>query len=139
MERGEGNQVDFPRLKYSNPLLRRMRQKIEGMEKEFPMHLCQFRLVIESHPLKSMMLEEKEVHTVPATPCELVNSGRKFDSWLVDNNVNNLRATKAWIRHNTDIKDHEELDMPKQDGNKWKGASKEIARKAGKIREKRER
>ena len=69
----------------------------------------------------------------------MVNNGKKFDSSLDDNNVNNLRETKAWIRHNTDIKDHEELDMPKQDGSKRKGAGKETAGKAGKIREKRER
>ena len=59
--------------------------------------------------LKSMMLEEEEVDRVPSTPCELVNNGKKFDSSLDGNNVNNLGTTKAWMRNNIDIKDLEEL------------------------------
>ena len=57
----------------------------------------------------------------------MVNNGKKFDSSLDDNNVNNLRSTKAWIRNNIDIKNLEEVDMPKQDGNLSK--QKELARK----------
>ena len=77
--------------------------------------------------LKSTRLEEKEVDRVLATPCEMVNNGKKFNSSLDDNNVNNLRSTKAWIRNNIDIKNLEEVDMPKQDGNLSK--QKELARK----------
>ena len=76
------------------------------------------------------MVEEDEVGRITTTPCVVVNNGKKRDSSLDDNDVNNLRATKTWIRSNTDIKDHEELDMPKQDG-------KETYYKARKLREKR--
>ena len=65
--------------------------------------------------MKSTRLEEKEVDRVLATPCEMVNNGKKFNSSLDDNNVNNLRATKTWIRSNIGInKNPEELDMPRQ-------------------------
>ena len=76
---------------------------------------------------KSMMLEEEELDKVSTTPCELVNNGKKFDSLLDGNNVNKLGATQAWMRNNTNIKDLEELDMPKQYGNSHK--LKELARK----------
>ena len=83
------------------------------------MQLCLLRFT----SLKSLMLEEEEVYRVPTTSCEVVNKGNK-----VDNPLDDIRTTKAWIRNNTNVKDPEELDMPKQDGNlsKWK----ELARKS---------
>ena len=72
---------------------------------------------------QSQLSKEEEVYRVPTTSCEVVNKGNK-----VDNPLDDIRTTKAWIRNNTNVKDPEELDMPKQDGNlsKWK----ELARKS---------
>ena len=62
-----------------------------------------------------MMVEEDEVGRITTTPCVVVNNGKKRDSSLDDNDVNNLRATKTWIRSNIGInKNPEELDMPRQ-------------------------